>query len=257
MVDLERIYAEFLESEQEERNKKYEEFKGWIGASSAGHCFKKQYYKLNDVDSDEPNMRVNRLLRLGTIVHSDFEKAIKSYNKSHKTKIETEKQVKIPELKIIGHIDIFEQSNNNLINRVYDLKTVAGYKWRKKFGRVNVDVNSDINYNLQLGTYGLATHPKDSDLEATELYLCWYNKDNSMMKPPIQIDSMWMYRAEQYWNELWSSINEWEGLSMEPDSVPVGINIQSPVQEWECNYCQYSYRCNSPYIKNKQNNLKL
>ena len=141
MVDLERIYAEFLESEQEERNKKYEEFKGWIGASSAGHCFKKQYYKLNDVDSDEPNMRVNRLLRLGTIVHSDFEKAIKSYNKSHKTKIETEKQVKIPELKIIGHIDIFEQSNNNLINRVYDLKTVAGYKWRKKFGRVNVDVN--------------------------------------------------------------------------------------------------------------------
>ena len=251
-VDIKQIYAEYLQSEQEKRDKKYEKYEGWLGASSSGHCFKKQYYKLHNIETDDIDRRVNRLLRLGTIVHSDIEKAIKAYNKTHKTDIKTEKQIKIPKLKVIGHIDILETTS---INKIYDIKTVASYKWRMKFGRKNADLNSDVNYNLQLGTYGLGI--KNANGLDTELYLCWYNKDNSSMKEPLQVDSEWIYLAEEYWENLWESVNEWNEQSVEPDEVISNITQRSPVQEWECNYCQYSYRCNSPYIKNKQNNLKL
>ena len=250
VLDLKRVYAEFIESEQEKRNKKYESHKDWLGASSSGYCFKKQYYKLSNVETEELDTRVSRLLRLGTIVHSDIEKAIKAYNKSHKTEIMTEKRVKIPSLKVIGHIDILEQDGD--INRVYDFKTVASYKWRMKFRRINADPNADINYNLQLGTYGLAVHKKDTNINNTELYLCWYNKDNSSMKHPIQVNSIWIEKAEKYWKNLWQSIDKWTSINIHPDEIQVPDVFGSPMQQWECNYCQYSYRCNSPYITKKQ-----
>jgi len=248
VIDLERVYAEYIDSEQDKRSEKYKNNQGWLGASSTGYCFKKQYYKLSNVEAEELDTRVSRLLRLGTIVHSDIEKSIKAYNKSHKTEIMTEKRVKIPSLKVIGHIDILEQDGD--INRVYDFKTVAGYKWRMKFRRKDADPNADINYNLQLGTYGLAIKDKDAPVYKTELYLCWYNKDNSAMKKPIRVDSEWINKAESYWENLWQSINRWSDI--DPDDIQVSDVIGSPMQQWECNYCQYAYRCNSPYITKKK-----
>ena len=244
MLDLQRIYAEYLALKQDERNLKYEKYKGWFGASSTGYCHKKQYYKLKDTIVEDVDDRVNRLLRLGTIVHSDFEKAIKVYDKAHKTKIETEKEVKISHLKVVGHIDILETDGD--INRVYDIKTVASYKWRMKFGRKNTDPNSDINYNLQLGTYGMAINP---DPLKTELYLCWYNKDNSMMKDPVKINSSWMNKAEEYWIDLRDDITEWIEQEVEPNNILAGLTPNVPVQKWECNYCPYSNQCNSPLTK--------
>lgn len=254
MIDLKRIYAEYLASEQDKRSKKYEKFEGWLGASSSGYCFKKQYYKLKNIEAEEADRRVNRLLRLGTIMHSDIEKAVKAYNKTHETDIKTEKQVKIPELKIVGHIDILEKDGD--INRVYDFKTVASYKWRMKFRKVKYDPNADVNYNLQLGTYGLAVNGGTDDVDSTELYLCWYNKDNSMMKEPIKVDSMWIIRARNYWEHLWQFIDRWASESVHPDNIQVPDVFGSPMQQWECNYCQYSYRCDSPYIKDKKTKTK-
>jgi len=242
MLDLQRIYAEYIALKQEERSLKYEKHRGWFGASSSGYCHKKQYYKLQDTAIEEIDDRVNRLLRLGTIVHSDFEKAIKAYNKTHKTKIETEKEIRIPHLKVIGHLDILETEGD--INRVYDIKTVASYKWRMKFRRIKADPNSDINYNLQLGTYGMGIN---SDPSRTELYLCWYNKDNSMMKEPVKVDSEWMLKAEEYWIGLRNDISKWIDNDMKPDDILAGITPNVPVQTWECKYCQYSTQCNSPY----------
>ena len=46
MLDLQRIYAEYIALKQEELNLKYEKHRGWFGASSSGYCHKKQYYKL-------------------------------------------------------------------------------------------------------------------------------------------------------------------------------------------------------------------
>ena len=80
MLDVERIYAEYIESKQEKRNKKYAKYEGLLGASSTGYCHKKQYYKLTDSEAEKASERVSRLLRLGTVVHSEIEKAIKAWN---------------------------------------------------------------------------------------------------------------------------------------------------------------------------------
>ena len=36
MIDIEQIYEDFIASTQKENRKKYDEFKGWYSASSAG-----------------------------------------------------------------------------------------------------------------------------------------------------------------------------------------------------------------------------
>ena len=245
MLDISRVYSSFIEQKQEERNEKYKDFDGWLGASSAGYCHKKQYYKLTNTEAEKTSERVSRLLRLGTVVHKDIEESIIAWNKTNKTKIHTEKRLTIPELKVIGHVDIFEEEKD--VNRIYDFKTVASYKWRKKFGRIkNRDANSDVNYKMQLGTYGLAAGKSPQN---TELYLIWYNKDNSQMKEPIQIDSRWMLIAKEYWEKLWHNINMWKAADHDPNKVIVD-GISSPLKEnkdWECNLCQYHYTCGSKY----------
>lgn len=252
MLNIELIYSDYIAAEREKYERLRDDYKGWLGASSAGYCYKKQYYKLSEVEAEEPNHRVSRLLRLGTIVHSDVENAILLYNKTNKDSemfkdIETEKRIKISKYKVLGHMDIYEEDGD--IKRIYDLKTVASYKWRKKFGRKNTDPNADVNYNLQLGTYGLGVSDSTEPLTNTELYLCWYNKDNSMMKDPVKVDSIWISSAETYWAGLRDALELYKTDNLEPDQVPTGFG--APMQQWECNYCQYSYRCNSPYIKNK------
>lgn len=263
MLDVERIYAEYIESKQEKRNKKYAKYEGLLGASSTGYCHKKQYYKLTDSEAEKASERVSRLLRLGTVVHSEIEKAIKAWNKSHDTKIYTEHQVKIPELRVVGHIDILELYP--YVSRIYDFKTVASFKWRKKFGRFkNRDPNTDTTYKLQLGSYGLGVGKKP---ENTELYLVWYNKDDSSMKPPVKVDSVWMKFAKEYWIELWKNIDSWMVGGVNPDDIkvdgkhsPMDTSVYTGVKQakmWECNYCQYSERCNSPHYTKKRKSRQL
>ena len=109
MIDIEQIYEDFISSKQKETRKKYEDFKGWYSASSAGQCYKKQWYKIHlDEDDIITDKRVNRLLRLGTIVHSDIENAVnryKQYNDIHE-KILTEERIQLPDLNVIGHCDL-------------------------------------------------------------------------------------------------------------------------------------------------------
>ncbi|MBT6046839.1 hypothetical protein HN682_01750 [Candidatus Peregrinibacteria bacterium] len=247
MLNVEGVYADFIDSHNEDHSRKYEDYEGWFGASSAGQCFKKQYYRYLKVEPQGFDDRVARILRLGTIVHEDMAKAVEFHIKNRdpdsKSKLFVEKQVKIPTLKVLGHIDMLEQDNG--ISRVFDLKTVASYKWRKKFGRTTrkfrPDPNSDLFYKMQLGSYGLALLDESSSVE---MYLCWYNKDTSAMKKPIQIEGSWISAAKDYWIELWNVINETES----PDDMIPGVTNNVPMdKEWECNMCPYNHICNSRY----------
>jgi hypothetical protein len=76
-LNLETIYDNYLDRLQEEREEKHKEFKKWFSASTAGSCYKKQWYKLNEFEAEPFDIRTKRLLRLGTIVHKDFEEALK------------------------------------------------------------------------------------------------------------------------------------------------------------------------------------
>ena len=77
-IDIEGIYADYI-SEQNELNRKvrYEGNEQYYHASGAGSCSRKLYYET--IEQIEPTDPINpisqRVLRLGTIVHNDFEKA--------------------------------------------------------------------------------------------------------------------------------------------------------------------------------------
>ncbi len=58
-------------------NNERERTKNKFHASSAGSCFRKQLYSYYEYDRDEMDDKSFRLLRLGTVVHEDIEKAIR------------------------------------------------------------------------------------------------------------------------------------------------------------------------------------
>ena len=76
MLNLETIYDDYLERLQEERKEKYKEYEGWFSGSSAGSCYKKQWYRVSGFEPEPFDQRTKRLLRLGTIVQSDVEEAL-------------------------------------------------------------------------------------------------------------------------------------------------------------------------------------
>ena len=230
MINIEEIYHEYLLNEGKKHKQKYEMYAGWFSASSAGSCHRKQWYKINNYEETAPDVKSSRVMRLGTLVHRDIEKALHFYSDKFgfkDAKIYSEHRVEIPEINVVGHLDIAVDADKIY---VYDLKTAHSFKWKKIFGR-NVDPKPSVNYQLQLGTYGLGMmNYLDRKGDEVELGLIWYKKDDSMMK--IQtISDEWIDNAFLYWVEL----NE----ALEDDKVPEVGNYNTPIYNWECKYCPY------------------
>ena len=232
MINVEQIYHDYLLSQSKNHIKKYKDFKGWYSASSAGSCFIKQHLRAKGTDEKPMDERTMRVLRLGTIVHSDIEKALdegsKNLDKSL-VKLYSEKRITLPDLNVVGHLDIgvYLPPEDKLF--VYDVKTAHSFKWRKMFGRtVNRDPKPSVNYQLQLGTYGMGLG-RELECEDVELGLIWYKKDDSSMKTQ-PIDNVWLDNAYEYWVELNETLS---------DSVPDPGSTNAPVYNWECRYCPY------------------
>ena len=239
-INLEEIYSDFILEENVKNREVYKtKYKGWFSASSAGSCFRKQLYRANSYEAPESasDNRVGRLLRLGTIVHSDFEKAIENYKKNidDDKVIYTEHRVELPELNVVGHLDIAVSDNDDSLE-IYDIKTVASYKWSKQFGLIkNRDKNPSVKYELQLATYAIGmANNLQSDLDKIFLYLLWYKKDDSRIKIK-EVPTFWMDNAFEYWTDL---MDVQESVNDTPDKlIPGSENV--PVDNWECRYCEY------------------
>jgi len=230
MINVEQIYHDYLLSESKNHIKKYKDYKGWYSASSAGSCFIKQHLKSKGTDEKPMDERTMRVLRLGTIVHSDIEKALAEESKNidkSQVKLYSEKRITLPDVNVVGHLDIGVHLLIEDKLFVYDLKTAHSFKWKKVFGR-NIDPKPSVNYQLQLGTYGMGLG-RELECENVELCLLWYKKDDSRMKLQT-IDNMWLDNAYEYWVELNETL---------ADSVPSPGSTNAPVYNWECNYCPY------------------
>ena len=159
-MQIERMYSEFLDSKNEDYKKKYKGLEKSFSASSAGHCYKKHMFKVTEAPQKEIEARSQRILRLGTLVHQDFEDAVKHYinngtdlyatstsgeGKStvYYTKVSGEQdkrfyvehRIEIPEYNVVGHLDFAVADKNNKDVYIYDYKTAASYKCSLKFGR--------------------------------------------------------------------------------------------------------------------------
>ena len=256
-IDIEGVYEEYLDELQEKnRKERYEGNEHWYHASGAGSCSRKLYFE--SVEMVQPtnliDQRTKRLLNLGNLVHEDIqnsltrtrnrdnnidtnrdsliEKEIK--NKEKEIEFLVEGEVKIEELNVRGFYDIVAKRGvGEQQIYLYDIKTCGGWSWKMKFGR-NKKINTSIHYELQLGTYGYAIQKQFGQLDG--MYLYYYNKDDSQMRA-VQVPLTYVSRAYLFWRNI--NDEHKQGL---PD-FRTGV---SPVQKWQCNYCQFKDHCNPP-----------
>jgi len=253
-VDIEKIYNDYIDSKQEENyNKRYKGKEHYYHASGAGSCSRKLYFEsvVQAEPSEDMDSKTKRLLRLGNIVHDDIQLSLEIYNrdiynrdnnnqdkekeiknKEKAFKFHTEEEVSIEELKVRGHYDIVAEKKDTEVY-LYDIKTCATYSWSMKFGRKK-NFNPSIHYELQLGTYGYAIKQQMGRLDGMFLY--YYNKDNSRMRC-VQVPLTFVSRAYLFWR----NINDEHEQGLPPFRKGV-----SPVQAWQCKYCQFNSVCNPP-----------
>ena len=257
-VDIEGIYNEYLDELQEQNRKnRYEGNEHWYHASGAGSCSRKLYYE--SVEMVEPSnlidIRTKRLLSLGNLVHEDIQNSLtrtrnrelynrdnnrdsllekEINNKEKETEFLVEGEIKIEELNVRGFYDIVAKKGVDKQQiYLYDIKTCGGWSWKMKFGRKK-QINTSIHYELQLGTYGYAIQKEFGQLDG--MYLYYYNKDDSQMRA-VEVPLTYVSRAYLFWRNI--NDEHKQGL---PD-FRVGV---SPVQKWQCNYCQFKEHCNPP-----------
>ena len=80
-LDLKEIYDNYLIKKEKDNKELYKKRNPnkYYRASAAGHCFKKHWYSINGYEGKDMDDKSRRLLRLGTIVHEDIQKAIELY----------------------------------------------------------------------------------------------------------------------------------------------------------------------------------
>ena len=159
VVDVYNKYIKYKNDKN--REERYEGNEHWYHASGAGSCSRKLYFE--SVEQVKPTNPMNedtlRLLRLGTIVHDDLEKALEIHNNSiyntlvyntlendskekeinnkEKVKFHTEQEITIEELNVRGFYDAVMEKGEGEEKEIYlnDLKTSGSWAWKLKFGR--------------------------------------------------------------------------------------------------------------------------
>ena len=259
-TDIEGIYNSYLDELQEKnRKERYEGKESWYHASGAGSCSRKLYFESVQQVKTKPffDERTKRLLQLGNLVHEDVQKSLthahalyrdtnrdisidnthvlkEINNKEKDIEFLVEGEVRIEDLNVRGFYDVVaKHSDDGKKIYLYDIKTCGGWSWKMKFGRSKT-INPSIHYELQLGTYGYALKQQFGQLDGMFLY--YYNKDDSKMRC-VEVPLTYISRAYLFWKNI--NDEHKQGLPQ----FRVGV---SPVQKWQCNYCQFKEHCNPP-----------
>jgi len=246
-LDLKEIYDDYLIELDSinQSNYKTKNPNKYYRASSAGHCFKKHWYAINGYEVGDMNDKSRRLLRLGTIVHKDIEKAINWHedrlacdiDNEYNVSFKTEYEVLIKDLNVMGSADIVLIDSEKTAS-VLDVKTTHSWKWKMMFGR-NKEIKPSRMYELQLGTYGMGVSlQEDISHEDMSLFLVYYKKDDSSMRY-VDVNPVWMDNAFEYW----ANLNETLDLIKDESDLPRDT-LNVPVEHWECKYCPYESICN-------------
>tara|TARA_R110000824_G_scaffold28046_2_gene94594 strand:+ start:2790 stop:3611 length:822 start_codon:yes stop_codon:yes gene_type:complete len=269
-VDIEKLYNDYIKVKYKENSEERYEGKGeYYHASSSGSCSRKNYFSSVEQikTTNEVKPISNRVMRLGTIVHEDLqeslltiysntidsstvdsnteyskEKEIPYFQKeilNDRFDFHIEKEIILKDLNVRGFYDLVAVSQHDGSVYLIDFKTMGTYPWSRKFGRKYFDPNPSQKYPLQLATYGLAIREEFGRLDGMFLY--YYNKDNSMMKAE-EVSMHYLAKAKNYWTNI--NREHEKGLPMFSEGL-------SPVESWECKYCNFLDHCKPPFFNKK------
>ena len=247
-MDIQSLYNSYLVQKENlgERDKEV------FHASSAGTCLRKQMYSYYDFPQDAKDKRVQRLLRLGTIVHKDIEDAIAHYedvNSDGNEQVFIEDKIELKELNVVGTYDVGKLDIEKNKFTLWDLKTAAAYTWTTVFGRIeNRKANAGRNYKYQLGTYALGINKKYK-VSKVEMYLLWYRKNDSFWKEQL-ISPEYIEKALEYWITVNETLEDC-GKFFEDELKP-GYWEGVPYQDYECGICSYKSICPSTLADKKK-----
>jgi len=247
LLDLEQIYHEFLlEQNKINQKERYADEPTALHMSSGGHCYLKHWFAKHPEyipeENDEQSMRV---MRLGTLIHKDYENAIiwwleKNYPDTYPHDVTMETKVYYSET-VIGHPDIYIVANTKDKLIVIDIKTTHSYKWDIMFGKLK-DYNPNNFYEIQLASYTMAiAKEKNIKLEHCEMYFFWYKKDNSEVKM-TPLSNFYFAEASTYWKEVDYFVNNNDVNDIA--SIVPKHSAHCPNAKWECGkYCSHSINC--------------
>ena len=232
MSDVKEIYQQYLRNLRDKKNSsRYKGMESFFHSSRAGLCMRKHYYgSVLKAEGKEVEDKTLRIFRIGDLIHTDIQDAMRWYADSNALPIFIEKELFIEEYNVRGFIDLALVADDILI----DIKTCNSWKWRSLFGR-KFQPDVPENYSLQLATYGIWYEQEYDKLNGMKLL--YYNKDNSDMRE-VDVPMSMMQRAHDYWTATVEVTQE----QPEPPALELGT---SPVYEWECNakYCDYFDIC--------------
>jgi CRISPR/Cas system-associated exonuclease Cas4 (RecB family) len=243
------IYNSYIEAENKKNvDERYVGKEEWFHASGAGLCQRKHWYDTNNAPvTDLPDVKSTRVMRLGTVVHDDIEKALKWHQnieksarlsiKTNKTtssisSIRTEGEINLPEYNVRGFYDaVFTMETGDVY--LYDFKTIRAWGYTRKFGQLkNRDPRPSYHQEMQLATYGLGVKKEFGRLDG--MYLYYFNKDSAQCKE-LSVSLDYLDKAVAYWEEV---------IDNTAGHIPPSVNgYTSPYQSWECNYCKFQQHC--------------
>ena len=261
---FEQAYHEYLlHLNEENRKERYSGKEGWYHASGAGFRSRKLYFESVEKvkPTNLPNKRSMRIMGLGTAIHKELQDALIYYNNIYNNKdnnnkvnnnkvniakdnllnFHTEGEIKLGELNVRGYYDVvmedLSNSKESPLVKLYDIKTISNFGYRKKFPRNLVLSEPSRNHYMQIATYGLAVKERFGNLDSMDLI--YYNKDDSRMKRQnVPLD--YLTKARMYWH----NINEEHAKGL-----PLFNIGTSPTQEWMCGYCSFLDHCKPPKYK--------
>ena len=244
-MNIHDIYLNYLKYKNEENAEARND--GKFHASSAGSCYRKQMYRIEEYPQDSMDDSSYKILRLGTIVHKDFENAIThelENNKKDDNILYSEHKINIDKYNVTGTLDIGEYTKNKVFN-LYDLKTTAAYKWSTMFGiKKNRQPTFQYDkYRMQLATYALGMK-EELDISEVNMFLVFYNKNTSMIREVKVYAEEWIQKAKDYWDEL-LSLSEIMKDGVFEEKLRPGWQFGVPFEDWECKYCNYKTICPS------------
>ena len=253
--DIISIYDNFIKERNAVNSEnRYKGNEHWYHASSAGMCRRKIYYASVEQaeQTNPPEPKAYRLMRLGTIVHNDIQKGLKEFAKEKESSKEKEilynsisstinstisniyieEEVRIEEFNVRGFFDVVVVMTDSRVF-LMDIKTIGSYPYKLKFGRKAKENKASIHQELQLATYGLAIKRQMGRLDG--MFLVYYNKDNSQTRVS-EVSLSYVESAKSFWE---TTHNNLKGKT-EPPFIESGI---SPVMDWECRYCAWKNKC--------------